>query len=209
MADGKDLVEDLLNELLNERLYKESDRQYAQGNQELGDLLCEAAGEIEIAVGLLFEPDPAHQKRVMERHSVPLNAHGLNIRSTTRSQILGAAQKLRHASGKAPTANEVHMELMKTMKFYPGRAMVAKVMHEAEKDTLQQLTELEKCSFRVIAPSTGQDANWHVTDDADTCVAHCYGFAHAIQPGEKLARRIAAALNACRGIPTAELEKRA
>jgi hypothetical protein len=63
--------------------------------------------------------------------------------------------------------------------------------------------------FLVFPPSVGVDANWHVTDDNDTCVAHCFGFAHGIQGGEPLARRIAAALNACRGISTEELERRA
>jgi hypothetical protein len=68
---------------------------------------------------------------------------------------------------------------------------------------------LETERFAVLPPSEGADANWHVTDANDTCVAHCFGFAHGIQAGEPLARRIAAALNACRGIPTQELEKRA
>ena len=62
--------------------------------------------------------------------------------------------------------------------------------------------------FLVVAPSEGGDANWHVTNNWDTCVAHCFGFAHDIQTGELLARRIAAALNACRGISTEQLEKR-
>ena len=69
--------------------------------------------------------------------------------------------------------------------------------------------QLDTARFLVHPPSVGVDANWHVTDQDDTCVAHCFGFAHAIQAGEPLARRIAAALNACRGIPTEELEKRA
>lgn len=69
--------------------------------------------------------------------------------------------------------------------------------------------QLDTARFVVHPPSAGVDANWHVTDQADTCVAHCFGFANAIEAGEPLARRIAAALNACRGIPTEELEARA
>lgn len=68
---------------------------------------------------------------------------------------------------------------------------------------------LETDRFQAHPPSDGIDANWHVTDEGDTCVAHCFGFAHGIQAGEPLARRVAAALNACRGIPTEDLEKRA
>ena len=68
---------------------------------------------------------------------------------------------------------------------------------------------LENDRFLVFPPSQGVDANWHVTDGNDTCVAHCFGFLHDVPSGEPLARRIAAALNACRGIPTEELEKRA
>ncbi len=36
-------------------------------------------------------------------------------------------------------------------------------------------------------------------------MAHCYGFGHDIEGGEGLARRIAAALNYCKGLPTAHL----
>lgn len=60
--------------------------------------------------------------------------------------------------------------------------------------------------FLVFPPHQGIDANWHVTDSSDTCVAHCFGFAHDIQGGEPLARRIAAALNACRGASTEAIE---
>ena len=50
------------------------------------------------------------------------------------------------------------------------------------------------------------DNNWHVTDDIDTMVAHCYGFSHSIEMGEPLARRIVACLNACKGIDTEDLK---
>lgn len=46
------------------------------------------------------------------------------------------------------------------------------------------------------------DNNWHVSDDSDTMVAHCYGFAHSVEGGEPLARRIHACLNAFNGIET-------
>lgn len=42
-------------------------------------------------------------------------------------------------------------------------------------------------SFRVVMPSVGGDDNWHVTDDGDTCVAHCFGFARNLEEGEQLA----------------------
>lgn len=67
---------------------------------------------------------------------------------------------------------------------------------------------IEKERFIVLRPSQGVDTNWHVTNDTDTCVAHCFGFAHDVQSGEAFARRIAACLNACCGIGTAELEQR-
>jgi hypothetical protein len=60
--------------------------------------------------------------------------------------------------------------------------------------------------FRLLPPSQGVDNNWHVTDDSDTMVAHCYGFAHSIADGEELAHRIVACLNACKGIETKDLE---
>ena len=59
--------------------------------------------------------------------------------------------------------------------------------------------------FQVLPPSIGIDANWHVTGNGDTCVAHCFGFGHDIESGEGLAIRVAAALNYCRGIPTLHL----
>lgn len=65
--------------------------------------------------------------------------------------------------------------------------------------------ELRSEAFTWLRPSTGVDANWHITNRGDTCVAHCFGFAHDVAQGEALALRIAAALNYCRGIPTAHL----
>lgn len=60
--------------------------------------------------------------------------------------------------------------------------------------------------FKLLSPSQGDDNNWHVTDDNDTMVAHCYGFTHSIAGGEELARRIVACLNACKGIDAKDLE---
>lgn len=34
--------------------------------------------------------------------------------------------------------------------------------------------------WKLLRPSVGIDSNWHVTDEGDTCVMHCYGFAHAV-----------------------------
>lgn len=59
--------------------------------------------------------------------------------------------------------------------------------------------------FQILPPSVGVDANWHVTNYADTCVAHCFGFSHSVDGGEDFARRISAALNYCRGISTDRL----
>ncbi len=61
-------------------------------------------------------------------------------------------------------------------------------------------------SFRVLRPSKGLDNNWHVTDDGDTMVAHCYGFEHDIPSGEIFARRIVACLNFCKGLDNETLE---
>lgn len=60
--------------------------------------------------------------------------------------------------------------------------------------------------FILLPPSDGIDANWHVTDDGDMCVAHCFGFCHDIAQGQQLARRIVATLNACKGRSIQELE---
>lgn len=64
---------------------------------------------------------------------------------------------------------------------------------------------MNSSKYKVSQPSVGVDSNWHVTDDADTCVAHCFGFCHSVSGGEVLARRIAACLNACHGIDTDDL----
>lgn len=64
---------------------------------------------------------------------------------------------------------------------------------------------IELCEFKVLPPSKGEDNNWHVVDSGDTMVAHCFGYCHSVAGGEELARRIAACLNACSGIETADL----
>jgi hypothetical protein len=65
---------------------------------------------------------------------------------------------------------------------------------------------MSQAKYKLLPPSVGVDKNWHVVDDADTCVAHCYGFSHSISGGEAFARRIVACLNACHGMDTNELE---
>lgn len=65
--------------------------------------------------------------------------------------------------------------------------------------------ELCNHKFIVHPPSVGIDANWHVCNDTDTVVAHCFGFGHSVEQGQALAVRVAAALNYCRGLPTADL----
>jgi hypothetical protein len=60
-------------------------------------------------------------------------------------------------------------------------------------------------AFRVLAPSSGADANWHVTDANDTMVAHCFGFGHSVSGGEAFANRIALCLNACVGLTDEQL----
>ncbi len=40
--------------------------------------------------------------------------------------------------------------------------------------------------WRVLQPSIGVDANWHVTDESDTFVAHVYGFAHAVDEQSRI-----------------------
>ncbi len=69
------------------------------------------------------------------------------------------------------------------------------------------MTDFQRLNYVVSRPSGGIDNNWHVTDDGDTCVAHCYGFDHDIPTGKELAKRIAACLNYCSGIETSELVK--
>ncbi len=59
--------------------------------------------------------------------------------------------------------------------------------------------------YQILAPSKGIDNNWHVTNEGDTCVAHCYGFGHSINEGKALAERIVACLNYCAGKSTGEL----
>lgn len=62
-------------------------------------------------------------------------------------------------------------------------------------------------TYRMFPPSVGIDKNWHVTDDMDTMVAHCYGFAHSIEGGEDFAERVKLTLNACRLLTTDELRR--
>lgn len=54
---------------------------------------------------------------------------------------------------------------------------------------------IDDAPWRMLPPSSGLDANWHVTNHADTCVAHCFGYAHNVSGGQALAMRIRAALN--------------
>lgn len=63
-------------------------------------------------------------------------------------------------------------------------------------------------TFKILPPSTGIDANWHVTDKGDTMTAHCFGIGHDIESGKALAERIALCLNACKGISDAELRRK-
>lgn len=66
----------------------------------------------------------------------------------------------------------------------------------------------EDHKYRVLRPSQGVDANWHITDDGDTHVAHCFGFDHAVDEySEKFARRIAACLNAFVGVKTEDIKE--
>ena len=61
-------------------------------------------------------------------------------------------------------------------------------------------------TYKVLRPRAGVDMNWHVTDDGDTMVAHCYGFNHDIPTGEGFARRIVACVNACKGLSNERLK---
>lgn len=47
--------------------------------------------------------------------------------------------------------------------------------------------------WRMLPPSTGVDANWHVTDSDDTFVAHVYGFSHSVDEASKANARLIAA----------------
>ena len=47
--------------------------------------------------------------------------------------------------------------------------------------------------WRVLPPSVGIDANWHVTDEMDTFVAHVYGFAHSVDEKSKINARLISA----------------
>lgn len=62
--------------------------------------------------------------------------------------------------------------------------------------------------FKVLPPSKGIDANWHVVNSGDTVVAHCFGFCHSVEDGKGFAERIALCLNACDGISDEELSKK-
>ena len=74
-------------------------------------------------------------------------------------------------------------------------------------DGVCSLAECEPDGYRVLPPSRGVDANWHVTDHGETKVAHCYGFGHDVAQGEQFARRIAACLNLLVGVPTDQIER--
>ena len=60
----------------------------------------------------------------------------------------------------------------------------------------------------VLPPSGGADTQWHVCDGGDTCVIRCFGMNRDLPQGKPLARRVAACLNAFRGVSTSEIEKR-
>ena len=74
-------------------------------------------------------------------------------------------------------------------------------------DGICAVAEFEPSTYRVLRPSQGVDANWHVTDDGDNKVAHCFGFGHDVAAGEQFARRIAACLNLLIGVPTETIER--
>lgn len=67
--------------------------------------------------------------------------------------------------------------------------------------------KIEDQTFRFGMPieHSDKDNNWHVVNDSDSMIAHCFGFLHDIESGEQFAKRIKAALNACRGIDTETL----
>lgn len=61
-----------------------------------------------------------------------------------------------------------------------------------------------------LPPSQGLDANWHITDEGDTFVAHVFGMGHSVDEKSKAnAERIALCVNACWGLSTEELQERA
>ncbi|MBS0229360.1 MAG: hypothetical protein JSS23_11765 [Proteobacteria bacterium] len=47
--------------------------------------------------------------------------------------------------------------------------------------------------WRMLPPSIGVDANWHVTDSGDTFVAHVFGFNHSVDEKSKANARMIAA----------------
>jgi hypothetical protein len=47
--------------------------------------------------------------------------------------------------------------------------------------------------WRVLQPSVGVDANWHVTDELDTFVAHVYGFGHSVDDQSRINAHLIAA----------------
>lgn len=64
--------------------------------------------------------------------------------------------------------------------------------------------------WMVLPPSEGKDANWHVTDEGDTFVAHVFGMNHAVDDKSKAnAERIALCVNACWGLSNGDLQERA
>jgi len=70
------------------------------------------------------------------------------------------------------------------------------------------MTDYANRKYILLKPSIGCDANWHVTDDNDLMVAHCFGFGHSVDDGKGFAHRIVECLNACKGISTEDLKNR-
>ena len=47
--------------------------------------------------------------------------------------------------------------------------------------------------WRLLRPTVGVDANWHVADSGDTFVAHVFGFAHSTDEQARVNARLIAA----------------
>lgn len=47
-------------------------------------------------------------------------------------------------------------------------------------------TKFRSGPYKLLPPSQGVDLNWHITDEADTFVAHVYGFNHAVDEQSKI-----------------------
>jgi len=108
---------------LNERLWKHAEAYRTIGNHALAELLEEAAGEIEIAIGLIDEPDQTQGQRFVERHSTPFSTSTIDVHIGEIAAGLSQNQA-------GFSVDEVAKELQGVHRFPPSKMSIARHLHD-------------------------------------------------------------------------------